>query len=120
MTDWSHELALYCGHDTVCGCDEAGRGPLAGPVYAAAVILPRGLVIEGLDDSKKLSEKKREAVAVRIRKAAVAFSVAFADVEEIERLNILNAALLAMRRAAAALGREVYFYCKTDIKEAKR
>ena len=103
MTDWSHELALYCGHDIVCGCDEAGRGPLAGPVYAAAVILPRGLVIEGLDDSKKLSEKKREAVAVRIREAAVSFSVAFADVEEIERLNILNAALLAMRRAAAAL-----------------
>ena len=85
----------------VCGVDEAGRGPLAGPVFAAACILPEGFVLEGLDDSKKLTEKKREALFDKITQNAVAY--ASASVEEIEEINILNAALLAMRRAIEAL-----------------
>lgn len=92
------------GFETVCGVDEAGRGPLAGPVCAAAVILPRGVTIEGLDDSKKLTEKRREALYGDIIAAAEAYGVAFADVEEIEELNILGATYLAMNRAIAALG----------------
>ncbi len=91
------------GFETVCGVDEAGRGPLAGPVCAAAVILPRGVMIEGLDDSKKLTEKRREALYGDIIAAAEACGVAFADVEEIEELNILGATYLAMNRAIAAL-----------------
>ena len=91
------------GFETVCGVDEAGRGPLAGPVCAAAVILPRGVTIEGLDDSKKLTEKRREALYDVIIAAAEAYGVAFADVEEIEELNILGATYLAMNRAIAAL-----------------
>ena len=91
------------GFETVCGVDEAGRGPLAGPVCAAAVILPRGVMIEGLDDSKKLTEKRREALYDVIIAAAEAYGVAFADVEEIEELNILGATYLAMNRAIAAL-----------------
>jgi len=87
----------------LCGCDEAGRGPLAGPVYAAAVILPKGLVIEGLDDSKKLSPKKRDLLYDRIKEQAPAYAIARAEVEEIEELNILECALLAMRRAMEAL-----------------
>lgn len=87
----------------ICGCDEAGRGPLAGPVYASAVILPAGLVIPGLDDSKKLSAKKREQLFEAICEKATAFAVAFATVEEIEKINILNASLLAMKRAAEKL-----------------
>ena len=92
------------GYDIVCGVDEAGRGPLAGPVCAAAVILPRGVTIEGLDDSKKLTEKHREALYDVIIAAAEACGVAFAAVEEIEKLNILGATYLAMNRAIAALG----------------
>ena len=92
------------GFEIVCGVDEAGRGPLAGPVCAAAVILPRGLTIEGLDDSKKLTEKRREALYDVIISAAEAYGVAFAAVEEIEELNILGATYLAMNRAIAALG----------------
>lgn len=92
------------GFGIVCGVDEAGRGPLAGPVCAAAVILPRGVTIEGLDDSKKLTEKRREALYDVIIAAAEAYGVAFADVEEIEELNILGATYLAMNRAIAALG----------------
>lgn len=92
------------GYDIVCGVDEAGRGPLAGPVCAAAVILPRGVTIEGLDDSKKLTEKRREALYGDIIAAAEACGVAFAAVEEIEKLNILGATYLAMNRAIAALG----------------
>lgn len=92
------------GFEIVCGVDEAGRGPLAGPVCAAAVILPRGVMIEGLDDSKKLTEKRREALYGDIIAAAEACGVAFADVEEIEELNILGATYLAMNRAIAALG----------------
>ena len=88
----------------VCGIDEAGRGPLAGPVVAAAVVLDPGRPVAGLDDSKKLGEKKREALALLIRERAVAWAVAEATVEEIDRLNILQATLLAMQRAVAGLG----------------
>ena len=91
------------GYAAVCGCDEAGRGPLCGPVVAAAVILPRGCVIEGLDDSKKLSEKKREALFDVICEKAVAYAIAEATPGEIDEINILNASMLAMRRAVAAL-----------------
>lgn len=87
----------------LCGVDEAGRGPLAGPVCAAAVILPRGTVIEGLNDSKKLSEKKREQLFDVICDTAVSYTIAFATVEEIEELNILHAAQLAMNRAIEEL-----------------
>ena len=87
----------------VCGVDEAGRGPLAGPVCAAAVVLPRGVRIEGLNDSKKLSEKQREALYDEIIRAAAAWGVAYAAVEEIEALNILNATYLAMNRAISRL-----------------
>ena len=87
-----------------CGVDEAGRGPLAGDVYAAAVILPEGLVIPGLNDSKQLSEARREELAPVIMAQAQAYCIASASVEEIERLNILQAALLAMHRAVEGLG----------------
>jgi len=88
----------------VCGIDEAGRGPLAGPVVAAAVILDAARPIAGLNDSKKLSEKKRTELAALIRERAIAWAVAEASVEEIDRLNILQATLLAMQRAVAGLG----------------
>lgn len=91
------------GYNIICGCDEAGRGPLAGPVVAAAVVLPIGLVIEGLNDSKKLTEKKREALFEIIKKEAIAYSIASATVEEIEDINILNASMLAMKRAVEGL-----------------
>lgn len=87
----------------VCGIDEAGRGPLAGPVVAAAVILDPARPIAGLNDSKKLSEKKREILAAAIKQHAVAWAVAWATVEEIDSINILQASLLAMRRAVARL-----------------
>lgn len=86
-----------------CGCDEAGRGPLAGPVYAAAVILPHGVRIDGLHDSKKLSAKQRDLLYDRICEQALDFAVARAEVAEIEQQNILEAALLAMRRAIDGL-----------------
>jgi len=88
----------------VCGVDEAGRGPLAGPVVAAAVILDPSNPIFGLNDSKKLSAKRREALAIEIRAKALAWAVAEASVEEIDRINILQASLLAMQRAVNALG----------------
>jgi ribonuclease HII len=88
---------------SICGVDEAGRGPLAGPVFAAAVILDPQRPIAGLDDSKKLSEKKRDALAIEIKDKAMAWAVGFASVEEIDRINILQATLLAMQRAVAAL-----------------
>ena len=91
------------GYDIVCGVDEAGRGPLCGPVTAAAVILPEGLYIEGLDDSKKLSEAKREKLYDIITSEAVAWSVCNVSVEEINNSDILSAALLAMRRAIDGL-----------------
>ena len=96
------ELIIPSG--LVCGIDEAGRGPLAGPVVAAAVILDPERPIAGLDDSKKLGEKRREALALLIRERAVAWAVAEATVAEIDRLNILQATLLAMQRAVAGLG----------------
>jgi ribonuclease HII len=88
----------------VCGVDEAGRGPLAGPVYAAAVILDPARRVNGLADSKVLAAERREVLAARIKERAVAWSVAFATVEEIDRINIFNASMLAMRRAVQALG----------------
>ena len=105
MSDlWTLENEIYdSGMNILCGVDEAGRGPLAGPVCAAAVILPRGLEIPGLNDSKKLSEKRREALYDVIISSAAAYGIAFADVEEIERLNILHATFLAMNRAIAQL-----------------
>ena len=105
MTElWSLENEIYdSGLAPLCGVDEAGRGPLAGPVCAAAVILPRGIVIEGLNDSKKLSEKRREALYDEIVGKAIAFGVAFASVEEIEEKNILEATFLAMNRAIEKL-----------------
>jgi ribonuclease HII len=91
------------GYMPLCGVDEAGRGPLAGPVYAAACILPLGLEIPGLNDSKKLTEKKREALYDQITDAALSYGVAFATVDEIESLNILGATYLAMNRAIGML-----------------
>jgi ribonuclease HII len=87
----------------VCGVDEAGRGPLAGPVYAAAVILDPKRRVNGLADSKVLDPERREVLAVRIKERAIAWSIAFATVEEIDRLNIFHASMLAMRRAVAGL-----------------
>ena len=104
MPDYSYENnAVLKGYEYVCGVDEAGRGPLAGPVCAAAVILPEGTVMEGLDDSKKLSEKKRELLFDVIKEKATAFGIAFASVEEIEEFNILGATYLAMTRAVEQL-----------------
>ena len=91
------------GYTAICGVDEAGRGPLAGPVYAAAVILPEGLLIEGVNDSKKLTEKKREELFDVIKEKAAAYCSASASVEEIEELNILGATMLAMKRAVEGL-----------------
>ena len=87
----------------ICGVDEAGRGPLAGPVYAAAVVLNPRKTIRGLDDSKKLSAARRERLAIKIQTNALAFGIASASVEEIDRINILQATLLAMRRAVEKL-----------------
>ena len=102
---WALENEIYdSGVRSICGVDEAGRGPLAGPVCAAAVVLPRGAIIEGLNDSKKLSEKRREALFDEICDKALEYSIAFASVEEIEELNILNATFLAMNRAISGLG----------------
>lgn len=91
------------GFNYICGVDEAGRGPLAGPVCAAAVILKDNQIIEGVNDSKKLTEKKREALFDVIKNEVLAYSIAFATVEEIEEMNILNATMLAMRRAVEGL-----------------
>lgn len=104
MELWQYENEEYSrGALTVCGVDEAGRGPLAGPVCAAAVILPRWIEIEGLDDSKKLSEKRREALFDIITEKAVSFGIAFASEREIDEINILNATYLAMNRAISML-----------------
>ena len=101
---WLYEKEAFAdGFQLVCGVDEAGRGPLAGPVCAAAVILPPELVIPGLNDSKKLSEKKREALYDTIIAQALSYGIAFATVEEIEAHNILGATFLAMNRAIAQL-----------------
>lgn len=97
------QAALNQGYTVVCGVDEAGRGPLCGPVAAAACVLPCGLVIDGLNDSKKLTAKKRNILFDVIRQEAIAYSIALATVEEINEYNILEATLLAMRRAIAGL-----------------
>ncbi len=101
---WEIEKRYFAqGVTAICGVDEAGRGPLAGPVCAAAVILPAGLEIPGLNDSKKLSDKRRRELAPLIREKAVAYGVAFASHEEIDQYNILQATFLAMERALAQL-----------------
>lgn len=109
--DWLYyeNTAYEKGYNLVCGVDEAGRGPLAGPVCAAAVVLPKGLILDGVNDSKKLTEKKREALFDVITQQALDWSVAFATVEEIEEINILNAAMLAMKRAVDGLKNPVDF-----------
>lgn len=105
---WSIEEKCFAeGVETVCGADEAGAGPLAGPVYAAAVILPYEFLFPGLNDSKKLTPKKRERLYEEICKNAVVWAVASASVAEIEELNILNARMLAMQRAIDGLGTRV-------------
>ena len=102
--DYSFEIAaMNKGFKTVCGVDEAGRGPLAGPVYAAAVIFPVGTEIAGLNDSKKLSEKKREELFDIINDVAISVSVGTASEKEIDEINILNATFLAMKRAVEGL-----------------
>lgn len=104
MDLWTYEREQWAaGHETVCGVDEAGAGPLAGPVYAAAVILPRGLDIPGLNDSKKLTEKKREALYDLITAQAEAYCVASVSAAEIDEMDILNARMLAMNRAIEGL-----------------
>lgn len=100
LPDYVHQAAQYT---YIAGVDEAGRGPLVGSVFAAAVILPSDYNLPGLTDSKKLSEKKRDALAIAIKQQAVAWSIAAADVEEIAQLNILHATMQAMRRALAGL-----------------
>lgn len=101
---WQYERqAIEEGFPVVCGCDEAGAGPLAGPVYAAAVVLPFGIEISGLNDSKKLTEKKREALFPVIQQLAVAWSVAFVEAEEIDRTDILSARIKAMQLAINGL-----------------
>lgn len=103
--DWLFYENKYIsqGKNLVCGVDEAGRGPLAGPVCAAAVIMPEGLIIEGVNDSKKLTAKKREKLFDIIKNEAVSYSVAFASASEIDEINILNATHLAMTRAVESL-----------------
>lgn len=101
---WTLENEIYAeGYKLICGVDEAGRGPLAGPVCAAAVILPQGLELDGLNDSKKLSEAKRERLFDEICEKSVSYAIAMATVEEIEELNILKASLAAMSRAIEKL-----------------
>lgn len=97
------------GYTAVCGVDEAGRGPLSGPVFAAAVILTNDLQLDGLNDSKKLSPKKRDLLFDQIRENAIAYGIASASVEEIDEINILEASLLAMRRAIAMLSPKADF-----------
>ena len=107
MDLWTYEREQWnSGLETLCGVDEAGAGPLAGPVYAAAVILPREVELPGLNDSKKLTEKKREALFEQITSAAVSYSVASVSAAEIDQLDILNARMLAMNRAIEGLARK--------------
>ena len=125
MLDYSYEQKAHdAGYTVVCGVDEAGRGPLAGPVYAAAVILPDNYTHPVLNDSKKLTEKKRDEVYDDIIRDAVAYSVGFATEKEIDEINILNATFLAMKRAVDGLSIKpdlAYIdgnqYPKTGVKE---
>ena len=106
MNLWEIEQTLKAaGHGLICGVDEAGRGPLAGPVVAAAVILPEGIELPGLDDSKKLKEAQRESLFEQIQQGAVAYGIGLATEAEIDQVNILNATYLAMNRAIENLGR---------------
>ena len=108
MPNYEYEKQkLAEGYRVICGCDEAGRGPLCGPVFAAACILPDGLEIPELNDSKKLTEKKRERLFDIICENAIAFGIAEATPEEIDEYNILNASMLAMRRAIEKMGVDV-------------
>lgn len=101
---WELENRLYDqGYQAICGVDEAGAGPLAGPVYAAAVILPRGLTLPYLNDSKKVTPRRREILFDQIREQAIAYAIAWADEKEIDEINILNARMLAMDRAIKML-----------------
>lgn len=101
---WQFEEELFAqGYQVICGVDEAGRGPLAGPVCAAAVILPPHLEIPGLDDSKKLSDKRRRELFPIIKEQAIAYGIGLASHEEIDEINILQATFLAMERAIAQL-----------------
>ena len=101
---WEIENSLYTeGYKAICGVDEAGRGPLAGPVCAAAVILPKGLELPGLNDSKKLTDKKRRELFPIIKEQAIAYGIGLASHEEIDEINILQATYLAMERAIAQL-----------------
>ncbi len=110
MPDFSCEKeALNKGYKFVCGVDEAGRGPLAGPVCAAAVILPENCEIEGLNDSKKISEKKREMLFDIIKEKAISYSIAYGTLEEIEEYNILEATYIAMNRAIDGLETQADF-----------
>ena len=107
---WQYEQqALDQGHQLICGCDEAGAGPLAGPVYAAAVILPFGVEIPGLNDSKKLTEKKREQLFPVIQETALAWAVASVDAAEIDETDILSARMKAMQLAIDALAQKADF-----------
>ncbi len=125
MLDFSYEVKAHeNGYQFVCGIDEAGRGPLAGPVFAAAVILPENYSHEVLNDSKKLSEKKRDMVYDDIIRDAVSYSVGIATEKEIDDINILNATFLAMKRAVEGLSVKPDFayvdgnqYPKTGVKE---
>ena len=104
MTIWEYDRAVRGeGYPILAGVDEAGRGPLCGPVCAAAVVLPPDACIDGINDSKKLTEKKREALFDVITATAVSYGIAFSTVEEIEEMNILNATFLAMNRAIAQI-----------------
>ena len=105
MTElWKLENEIYAeGYELICGVDEAGRGPLAGPVCAAAVILPRDLEIEGLNDSKKLSDKRRRALYEVITEQAISYGIAMVDEKVIDEINILQATFLAMRQAVLQL-----------------
>ena len=101
---WELENRLYDqGYQAVCGVDETGAGPLAGPVYAAAVILPRGLTLPYLNDSKKVTPRRREILFDQIREQAISYAIAWADEKEIDAINILNARMLAMDRAIKML-----------------
>ena len=100
---FEYDKSVRNEYAVICGIDEAGRGPLAGDVYAAAVVLPDDVIIDGINDSKKLSEKKREALFDIICEKAVSYCIATASVEEIDNINILNAAMLAMKRAYGGL-----------------
>lgn len=110
MDFWQYEREAFAeGYTAVCGCDEAGAGPLAGPVYAAAVILPFGEDIPGLDDSKKLTEQRREALFPVIQEKALAWSVAWVDAEEIDKTDILSARMKAMQLAIDSLSQRPDF-----------